>query len=137
VSKEEIQRALFGRVRGRGRREGPEAPVMKDCLQFLNLIPECRAWRQNVGGTAFYGVDGKRYWVQFGQPGMSDISGILHGLRLEIEVKAPGNEPSDLQQAWLKFIRDRGGVAFWCDSLDACISQLKAIYIIHAWAWPL
>ena len=99
-----------------------EAEIQKACLQYLNLQPGVRCWRQNTG--AFAGdYKGKKRFVRYGITGQSDISGIMlpGGRRIEIEVKRPGNVPTEDQAAWLAMIREHGGVAFWIDSLDKCM----------------
>jgi hypothetical protein len=133
MSRDEVQRALFGHVGRRRRREGPEAPVLKAALEYFNLLPGCRAWRQNTGGAVFTGVHGERYYVRFGETGMSDISGIVRGYRLEAEAKAPGEEPTELQHAWLHLIAMNGGVALWFDSLEMCMLKMHEEYRRRGW----
>ena len=99
-----------------------EAQILASCLQWLNFQPGVRCWRQNTG--AFKGeYKGKRRFVRYGVTGQSDISGITlpSGRRIEIEVKRPGNKPTEDQKAWIAMIREQGGIAFWCDSLDKCM----------------
>ena len=105
-----------------------EAEILAVCLQWLNYQPGVRCWRQNTG--AFKGeYKGKRRFVRYGVTGQSDISGIMlpSGRRIEIEVKRPGNKPTEDQKAWMAMIREHGGIAFWCDSLDRCM-ELFARY---------
>jgi hypothetical protein len=106
---------------------------MKAIIDYVNCIPGFRVWRQNTGGRDYIGADGKKHVVFFGQKGMADISGIGRGLRVEIEVKREGEEPNALQKAWLEFIRQCGGIAFWCDSLDACMHKLGAEFQQRGW----
>ena len=102
-----------------------EAAIQQACLDWLNLQPGVRCWRQNTG--AFKGeYKGKKRFVRYGVTGQSDISGIMlpSGRRIEIEVKRPkpyGKEPTNEQLAWMAMIREHGGIAFWCDSLDKCM----------------
>jgi hypothetical protein len=58
--------------------------------------------------------------MAFGKVGSADILGILRpsGRFLAIEVKKPGEKPSDEQIAFLLAIRDAGGVAIVAYSLD-------------------
>lgn len=86
-----------------------EAEVLRACLKLLKMRG-ISAWRQNTGVGKF----GKRF-VRFGVPGQADISGVLpgSGVRIEIETKRPGNKPTPLQLAYLRGINASGGVACW------------------------
>ena len=110
----------------------PAPPLENDIrnliLEWLNLQSGVTCWRQNTGFHVFE-HKGKKRAVRYGQPGQSDISGIMlpSGRRIEIEVKRPGNKPTEDQKAWMAMIREHGGIAFWCDSLDRCM-ELFARY---------
>jgi hypothetical protein len=53
-----------------------ETEITRAILEFLHRLPGVLAWRQNVG--AFVGEHkGKKRFVQFGRPGMSDILGAV------------------------------------------------------------
>lgn len=47
-----------------------------------------------------------------------------------IEMKTPGNTPTDMQWLEIEDLRDHGGEAYWCNSL----SQVKGI-LTHAEGW--
>lgn len=82
-------------------------------------------WRHNV---AAFNVRTKGYkdrFVQCGQPGQSDINGIVRhvicpvckrayraGVRIEIECKATKGTLSDHQKRWIGSIREANGIAF-------------------------
>ena len=82
------------------------------------------AERQNTGAVRL----GKRF-VRFGTPGRADISGVWpDGRRLEIEVKRPGNKPTQAQLDFLLLMQEQGAIAFWVDDvakLDAILLHLK------------
>lgn len=106
-------------------RRTAESDVLKDCLQYLNLLPGCRAYRINTG--AFQNeYKGKKRFIRFGVPGMSDIIGIYKGRFLAIEVKRPGNKPTDIQNSFLEDVLRLGGIATWVESLDGLIQFMSA-----------
>ena len=114
-----------------------EGPVLADCLKYLNKVDGIWAWRRSVGAAR---VGGR--WIRYGQPGMSDIEGIIFlpgvdiGVHLEVEVKAPGNTPTPKQAAWLAAILHHGGVAAWCISAEELEDKLRQAFTRRGWAWP-
>lgn len=102
-----------------------ETQLVKACLSYL----ECRlmAWRQNTG--AMGGVHkGKKWYVRFGRPGMSDIAGILpDGRALYIECKMPGKHPTKLQRQFLEDVKATNGVGFVVHSLDELADQMRGV----------
>jgi hypothetical protein len=112
-----------------------EKNIQDAVLQWLNIVPECKVWRQNVGGMEYLKADGRKGIVRFGQPGMADLTGIICGVRLEVEIKRPGQVPRPDQESWLNFIRGMGGIAFWCDSLGSCVVQLRLEFAKRSWPW--
>lgn len=114
----------------------PERNVQAACLEWLNTLPYIVAWRQNTGGMKGKHND-KSWYVRFGQVGQSDITGMFHGLRLEIECKATGkrvDEGSD-QAEWISMIRKHGGVAFWCDSIERCVFEMRSAFQERGLNW--
>lgn len=133
----EIQRALGSRV---GKPTNPETPIVNSCIEYLNILPGIRVWRNNVGEAEFENSEGESRFVKFGFEGMSDIFGVQRlnvpgrnqalwplvvGRFITIEVKVPGKEPTTKQQSWLEQMAEMGAVAFWCDSIDSCMAQAK------------
>jgi hypothetical protein len=119
-----------------------EKDVLYTCLEWLNLLPGCRAWRQNTGGmtkpyTSKKTGKTKLYVVKFGHKGMADISGWIgpYCTRLEIEAKAPGGVPTADQAEWITEVRNAHGIAFACDSLASCIASMKEVYKQKGWQW--
>ncbi len=103
-----------------------EADIQKACIDWLNLQPGTRVWRQNTGGVARE-YKGKKRFVRFGQKGQADITGIgPGGVRIECEVKANGGKLSEAQGEWLNEMLRRGAIAFVVNSLDECIGDYKS-----------
>ena len=59
--------------------------------------------------------------------GIPDIIGVLNGTPLFIEVKAPGERPTRLQEYTLSEIGLAGGLAFSTDSLEEAKSVLGSV----------
>ena len=126
-----------------------EGPILADCLKYLNKVDGIWAWRRSVGAARIGGR-----WIRYGQPGMSDINGIISvptmvtpageigvreemvGVRLEVEVKTPVNEPTPKQAAWLAAIGHHGGVALWCVSEEELDYKLRKAFKDRGWSWP-
>lgn len=103
----------------------PNEKQIQDTIINWLLLNQIYAWRNNTG-MATYETKGKKRAVRYGKTGSADILGILpDGRFLAIEVKRPGNKPTELQQQFLDDIVDRGGVAFWADSIMTVIENLK------------
>jgi len=56
--------------------------------------------------------------------GYPDITGSISGIRVEIEVKQPGCEPTKLQYSRIRKLNKNNCIAFWADSLESAIYQL-------------
>lgn len=123
------------------RSDPTEAQVQRACLDWLNTLPGVRVWRQNRGAFAGEYTSKrtgrtKKRFVQFGESGMADLSGIgPQGIRIEVEIKRMGEEPTPDQFAWLDFCRKAGAIAFWCWSLDDCIDQARDCFLERRIPW--
>lgn len=97
----------------------PEREVVKAVFRFLECNTNIKVWRRNTGALK---ADGKRF-IRFGQPGMSDIYGIIRRIRcpkcgklvgsgvlLEIECKRYGGKLSEAQKSYLATVKKYGGV---------------------------
>ena len=106
-----------------------EADVKKACCDYLDVLGI--AWfRRNVGAARMTGG----YWVKFAATGQSDLWAIWqHGTHMEIELKATGKKPTEDQKKWLAACRERGAIAFWADSLDMMIMELRAAAAYRGW----
>jgi len=57
--------------------------------------------------------------IQLSENGWPDIVGVLPGGRsLWIEVKRPGEKPTELQKYRLKRLKKAGALAFWTDNME-------------------
>ena len=63
--------------------------------------------------------------------GVPDRIFIHMGKVLFLEVKRPGEKPTQLQEYELQLIRDAGGMAAWVDSVELGIVTLRN-YLMHA-----
>jgi hypothetical protein len=62
----------------------PEGAVVDRCLKYLRRLSYSR-WE-------------KRHGTAYGRAGQPDIFGCYHGQHVEIEIKRPGEEPTDRQK---------------------------------------
>lgn len=113
----ELRRALHPRKKPRS---GPEASLVKATMDLLAAMG-CRAYRRNVGvmkkGDSF---------VRFNRVGMSDVWAIApNGRHIEIELKSPGEKPSDEQRNWLLEVAAANALAFWSDDIDDLREKLQ------------
>lgn len=103
-----------------------ESKIQRSIIVRLSRLG-IKLWRRNVGAiSGEHG--GRRRFVRFGSPGMSDLWGVDRaGRHWEIECKRPGNKPTELQLAWLKEMSGRGCVAFWSDCANIAERVAEAI----------
>lgn len=105
-----------------------ERDIQKDILAMLEIHPSV-AWahRMNVGAHSVANPrTGKSRFVRYGFVGMSDILGQMkNGQFLAIEVKRPGNTPTEDQHAFLDAVSAAGGVSGWADNLDDAIKIVE------------
>jgi hypothetical protein len=122
-----------------------ETEIMRAILDYLAICPGVVAYRQNVGVVSTE-HKGKRHFVRYGFPGMSDIGGWVDNCRypakgygviecsgagmyhvprqLAIEVKRPGEKPSALQATYLDLVNKAGGLGFVATCVDDVIRAL-------------
>lgn len=85
------------------------------------------AWAYVTTTGTFKGARGRYYTI--GMIGMADIFGQLkQGRLLAIEVKMPGEKPSEEQYAFLRTVALNGGVSFWCCSAAQAAFYLRLYY---------
>ena len=73
-------------------------------------------WRNNTGAVqAEY--KGRKRFIRYGEVGHSDIFFVLppRGRFGALEVKRPGNRPTDDQIGFLQRVGRAGGLGFWAD----------------------
>ena len=95
-------------------------------LKISEEIPNCCMFRNSVG--TFRTADGT--FVQAGlPPGSSDLIGILCrdgvGVFVALEVKCPGEKARPDQVAFLKRIRDLGGISGVVTSVEEALGMLR------------
>jgi hypothetical protein len=101
--------------------EPSEAEILRAIIQLLHRHPRvAQCWRQNSGTFAERNRDGSTRYIRANtQKGMSDIMGILKdGRTLAIEVKSRTGRMRPGQEEFLQTIRQAGGVAGVCRSVE-------------------
>ena len=105
-----------------------ESEIQRQCLEYLLLHPAVAWAKVNTTGV-FKGRGGSR--IRIGIPGESDIIGQLKdGRVIAIEVKQPGEKPSQAQEDFLKMVYLNNGVSNWVTTLEelqATMSQCANI----------
>jgi hypothetical protein len=102
-------------------REPSEAEILRAIVQLLKRHPRvAMSWRQNSGTFQERNRDGTTRYIRANtQRGMSDIMGTLKdGRTLAIEVKSRTGRMRPGQEEFLQTIRQAGGVAGVCRSVD-------------------
>lgn len=115
-----------------------ESDVMKAIIDYLTL-KNIITWRQNAG-TAVHSdpnrKGGKRFvrfmrWVwpisnKIKEYSFLDLAGLTNtGIYWTIEVKIPGEYPNVAQINTIDLVKNRHGIAFWCNSVDMLIEKFK------------
>ncbi|HAR38053.1 MAG TPA: VRR-NUC domain-containing protein [Porphyromonadaceae bacterium] len=104
-----------------------ESGMYTPILEYLRLRG-VRAWRNNTGAVERE-YKGKKRFIRFGYPGMSDIVGILPGGRfLAIEVKREGEKPTPKQQVFLAMVNGAGGLGFVAHEVSDVIFVLEKMF---------
>ena len=109
--------------------EPTESQILKAIMSLLKRHPRvAQVWRQNSGTFQERNRDGSvRYIRANTQRGMSDVMGILKdGRTLAIEVKSRTGRMRPGQEEFLQTIRQAGGVAGVCRSVDDAQKLLEA-----------
>ena len=122
LTSQEYENLLARKVRSQAMPVPLEADIQRAILEYLNLHPRV-AWavRMNTGAMK---IDGR--FVKFGFTGCSDVLGqMTDGRFLAVEVKRPGNKPTEDQHSFLRNVQHYGGVGFWCDSVKSCEEKLN------------
>ena len=108
------------------RPEPKEADVLRAVLTALAMHPRV-AWSQRMNsGAAWLPGRGGKQLVRFGFPGCPDVLGQLRdGRTLACEVKRPSGHATPEQVAFLRCVRDNGGLALVARSVDDVLEALK------------
>jgi hypothetical protein len=102
-------------------REPSEAEILKAIMRLLKHHPRvAQCWRINSGTFAERNRDGSTRYIRANTArGMSDIMGVLRdGRTLAIEVKSRTGRMRPGQEEFLATIRQAGGVAGVCRSVE-------------------
>jgi len=108
-------------------RQPSEAEILRAIIQLLHRHPlVAKVWRQNSGTFQERNRDGTVRYVRANTAkGMSDIMGILRdGRTLAIEVKSRTGRMRPGQEEFLATIRQAGGVAGVCRSVEDAVALL-------------
>lgn len=81
-----------------------ESALVKQILNYLNSLPECKAIKRHGG--------------PFSRVGEPDITGCIRGKHFEIEVKVEANMPTEIQNQRILEWCNAGALVFWTNSLD-------------------
>lgn len=102
-----------------------EKDVQARILKRLGLVRNGFFWRENSGMVQQQDKYGKTRMWRAGIKGIADIIGVYKGVFVGIEVKAKGKKPSEYQTAFLRRVRECGGVGFVCDDDTEVLELLK------------
>jgi hypothetical protein len=111
-----------------GSRDLKEKDIEKLILEWLNLQPGCRAWKNKSMGT-YDAVRGcyRANHSKFSEKGSSDILGIWQGKMLCIEVKSRRGTLRPEQKEFLETMNRLGAITLVARSLDDVCSALVSI----------
>lgn len=109
-----------------------EKVVQRQALAYLKQMG-IAAYRRNVIAVpAEY--QGRRRFIRAGEPGQSDIWGVLpnttgrhFGRHFEAECKRPGERPTLDQVMWLTTMNVITGAAFWFDSIGILATVIDCL----------
>lgn len=117
---------------GRHKGPGPEELLQRACIEWV-VLHKARypilKWLTHVpnGGKRPKGEAGKlkAMGVKKGVPDLMLPRRRLGWFGLAIELKAPGEKPSDDQAEWLAAFEEDGWVSGWTDSLEGFLALMK------------
>ena len=98
-----------------------EAHIQRQVLDYLHLrgIPATR----NQAGHVHVGAS----WINLGSPGWPDIIACWRGRFLGIEVKRPGEEPSEEQRRVHEELAAAGAIVLIVHSLEDLVFALRGL----------
>ena len=88
-----------------------EKHITNFCINMINHMPYCYATKRIAN------------LVRSGEP---DVTGIINRIRLEIEYKKPGKNPTDLQKVHLEIWKDLGAIVGVSHSIVETIQILQS-----------
>lgn len=111
-----------------------ENQIQAEIHRALGSRPDCRVFRNHIGKVQ----DTQGRWHTFGlAPGSADLVGWqsvivteeMIGKRvaifLSVEVKTKAGQVSKAQEAWLRTVREHGGIAAVARSVAEAVEELK------------
>lgn len=106
----------------------PEKQIQQEILYYLHLQKAVKFfWRNNTGAVKAQ-YKGKSRFIRFGQPGISDILGIMNdGKFLAIEVKTEKGVLTEKQADFMDRIIEAKGIAFVARSVKDVIEMFTKI----------
>lgn len=103
-------------------REPRCAVLMPDGRMLGAAQPDAIFWRQNTGAARA----GDRL-IRFGVPGQADITGVVRGRRVDIEVKTETGRQSGDQRAYQSRITSAGAIYVLARSLDDVLARIREL----------
>lgn len=97
-----------------------ESQIQTEILNYLRA-EGFFCWKNHTGGIRKRGTA----TVVNPNKGAPDIFAIRQGTFYGIEVKKPGGKAQSHQLAWLEKLRQHGGIAIICDSVESCIEEMR------------
>lgn len=110
-----------------------EKDIQKVILEWLGYQSRCFVWRQNSGARGENytrksdGQQSRHFFKTASVDGISDIMGVWDGHPLAIEVKRPGEKPTDNQMMFLTSFASAGGVSIVAHSLEEVQESFKRV----------
>lgn len=98
-----------------------ESEIQAQIRQALGREHDLTLWRNNVGVAEMWSSAGKPQAVRYGLcVGSSDLIGLLApaGRFVALEVKKPGEKPTEEQRKFMAHVRQMGGFAAVVRSAD-------------------
>lgn len=98
-----------------------ESEIQAKIREALGREHDLTLWRNNVGVAEMWSSAGKAQRVRYGLcTGSSDLIGLLapSGRFVALEVKKPGEQPTDEQSKFMAHVRQMGGFAAVVRSAD-------------------
>lgn len=98
-----------------------EKHIQQEIRRALGIVEGLVLWRNNCG----YWHDGKR-GIRYGlAEGSSDLVGICDGRFFALEVKRPGEKPTEDQRKWMNVVRMHGGFATVVTSAEEALLAVE------------
>ena len=110
-----------------------EKDIQKSILEWMGYQKKLFFWRQNSGARAENytrksdGQNSRHFFRTASVDGISDILGVWAGLPLAIEVKRPGEKPTENQENFLTRFAEAGGISIVAHSLGEVQGSLKKV----------